>query len=63
MVKVCRLYQRWNSKDSKFPWQFTPNYRDMIEFVNPLTLDESIRTEIHLYDQGKGKLEVHLEGK
>ena len=35
------------------------NYREIIEIVNPPTLDEVIKMEIHFYDQDKGKSEVH----
>ena len=31
------------------------NFRDRIEFVNPPTLDEAIRMEMHCYEQRKGK--------
>ena len=34
------------------------NYWDRIQFVNPLTLDEAIRMEMHCYEQEKGKSKV-----
>ena len=34
-------------------------FRYMIEFINPPTLYEGIRMEMHYYEKRKGKLEVH----
>ena len=42
-------------KIQSFLSNLPPHYRNRIEFVNPPTLDETIRMEMNCYEQGKGK--------
>lgn len=38
-------------------------YRDIIEFVDPCTLDEVIRMAMHCYEQSKSKSKLHPKWK
>jgi hypothetical protein len=48
-----------------FPKWITSSYKDIIEFDEPQTLDESIRKAKYCYDHNKNKQELHkyMEGK
>ena len=52
-----------NVKIWSFLGSLPHNFIEMIEFINPTSIDEAIRMDTHCYEQGKGKSKGQLAWK